>query len=193
MSDKLEIPGKISPVALNLPENMDFEDWERAGKVIGMLGNASGWYIGDWLNYGEHQYGEKYAQAAELTGYDPSTLQGFQFTSSKVPVKVRRATLTFSHHREVAPLEVEEQEKWLALAEKNNWSRGEFRAKLKGEDLGFSRTESKEKFYRFVLHWDEEPTEVAKEAIAELCDVYGGKILKIQIQGLKVDDEDSDS
>ena len=189
MTNQLEIPGKISPVALNLPKKLDFKEWERAGKLIGMLGNASGWYIGDWLNYGEHNYGEKYAQAAELTGYDPSTLQGFQYVSDKVPVRVRRATLTFSHHREVASLEVEDQEKWLSLAEKHDWSRGEFRAKLKGEEDNTTKTDSKEKFFRFLLHWDDDPGQVTKEAITELCDVYGGKILKIQTHGIKAEDD----
>lgn len=185
MSSQLEIPGKLTPVSVVFPEDMEFDEWERAGKLLGMFGNATGWYIGAWLNYGEHHYGEKYAQAADLTGYEPSTLQGFQYVEGRVPVNIRRDGLSFAHHREVSPLEPEEQEKWLALAEKNNWSRGELRAKMKGEEGSVAATDSREVYYRFILEWDKDPGEVVKEAVTELCDVYGGKIKEIKTKGLK--------
>ncbi len=189
MSNQLEIPGKLTPISLNLPKKMDFDEWERAGKILGMFGNASGWYIGDWLNYGEHQYGEKYAQAAELTGYEPSTLQGFMYVSARVPIVNRRATLSFAHHREVSPLEPEEQKKWLDLADLNKWSRGELRAKMKGEESTVA-TESREVYFRFILEWDKDPGEVVKEAVTELCDVYSGRVLKIQTKGLKAEPDE---
>ena len=32
-------------------------------------------WIGDWLNYGERKWGEKYKEALEKTGYDYQTLR----------------------------------------------------------------------------------------------------------------------
>ena len=37
-----------------------YEEWERCGAVLHQIDGAVQWWLGDWLNYGEHAYGEKY-------------------------------------------------------------------------------------------------------------------------------------
>lgn len=32
------------------------------------------WWVGDWLNFGERKYGEKYAQGMDATGYAYQTV-----------------------------------------------------------------------------------------------------------------------
>jgi hypothetical protein len=48
-----------SRVGLLLRPGMDFAEWESLGHTLGRMEKAVQWWIGDWLNYGEREYGEK--------------------------------------------------------------------------------------------------------------------------------------
>ena len=172
--------------SLTFKRGMKFEHWSQAGGILGMFANANPWYIGDWLMYGEHTYGEKYAQASDLTGLDPSTLQGYQFVASRIDKINRRKGLSFSHHREVAPLEPEQQELWLDLAEQNGWTLAQLRAAIRAKDeKGGAKTTEEAAYFRFILEWPNDPGPIVKEAVMELCDVYGGKLKQIKTKGVK--------
>jgi len=60
------------------------------------------WWLGDWLNYGERQYGEMYSQAIEEVNLDYGTLRNFKYVSSRIELSRRRDKLSWFHHREVA-------------------------------------------------------------------------------------------
>lgn len=129
----LAIPGSVfSETALDLPANLSFEDWERTGETLGRIGRACQWWIGDWLNFGERAYGEKYAQAMEATGLDYATLQNYSWVAAHIEMSRRRDVLSWSHHREVAQLNVPDQDRWLTSAEANGWSKSQLRKQLKG-------------------------------------------------------------
>jgi hypothetical protein len=91
-------------------------DWVRLGQRLGALGRASGWWIGDWLRYGNARYGERYRAAARITGYDVQSLMNMAYVAGRFGVARRRENLSFSHHAEVASLPVEDQERWLDRA-----------------------------------------------------------------------------
>jgi hypothetical protein len=39
----------------------------RQGGCLGSVARASGWWIGDWIQYGNARYHEKYEAAAKVT------------------------------------------------------------------------------------------------------------------------------
>jgi hypothetical protein len=47
------------------PNRSTFEQWKSLGEFIRYADGAVHWWIGDWLNYGEQNYGEMYEQALE--------------------------------------------------------------------------------------------------------------------------------
>ncbi|MDQ3933017.1 MAG: hypothetical protein M3340_00110 [Actinomycetota bacterium] len=84
------------------------------------MSRGAGWWIGDWLSYGNAKYGEKYSRAVKLTGYDIQTLKNMVYVASRFEPSRRRDVLSWTHHAEVAALSRDEQETWLnrAVAER---------------------------------------------------------------------------
>lgn len=107
----------LSPTGLVASNGLAFEQWQQAGAWLRQAEGAIHWWIGDWLNYGERHYGEKYTQALEQTDFEYQTLADDKWVAGTIEFSRRRENLPFSHHREVAPLEPELQEQLLAEAE----------------------------------------------------------------------------
>lgn len=115
------IPG-TTETGLQLPPDLSYEDWARVGHALGRMGRAVQWWLGDWLLYGEHRYGEKFAQAAAETGFDEQTLNACQWVASRFPDMRRRISLSWSHHRNVAALPEVEADAMLGRAERESLS-----------------------------------------------------------------------
>lgn len=123
-----EIPGcEFKPTSLTLPDRLSYDHWERIGRQLQLAEIAVQWWIGDWLNYGESRYGEKYAQALEETGKAKKTLMNYAYVAKAIETSRRRDVVDFSTHAEVASLKPEDQEKLLAKAAKEKLSRGNVR------------------------------------------------------------------
>jgi hypothetical protein len=133
-------PPIITSIAWNAPADMDLRSWLEHGRRFGLAGRASGWWIGDWLNYGAQRYGEKYSRAARVTGYDVQTLMNMAYVASRFEISRRRETLSWSHHAEVAPLEPADQERWLEVAAQERLSVRCLRTEIRRErTLGSSK------------------------------------------------------
>jgi hypothetical protein len=116
-----------------------YEEWDSTGVWLRTVRESIHWWIADWVNYGERQYGERAAQgmsderqqlAANATGWKPETVQQYARISRQVPIENRDAGLSFSHHREVADLPVDEQQSWLQKAKSGDWSTDRLRSEL---------------------------------------------------------------
>lgn len=104
--------------------DLPYDTYEQLGAFIGRIDDASSFWLGDWILFGEKAYkDDRYAQAAEATGLSPQRLMNVSSTCSRVPRSVRRAGLKFSHHEVVAKLEPAEQRQWLQIADEQGWSR----------------------------------------------------------------------
>jgi hypothetical protein len=112
----------ISDVAWCAAEDMSFSEWLEYGRRLGVMGRSAGWWIGDWLSYGNHVFGERYVRASRITGYDSQTLMNMAYVASRFDVSRRRGKLSWSHHAEIAALEPEEQDHWLEQAETDRLS-----------------------------------------------------------------------
>jgi hypothetical protein len=131
-------PGSAARVALtevswHARRELAASDWLRQGRWLGALGRASGWWIGDWVRYGNARYGERYALAARITGYDPHSLMNMAYVASHFEMSRRREKLSFSHHAELAALPHEVQERWLDRAEREHLSVRRLRTALRCE------------------------------------------------------------
>lgn len=123
-----DIPGcEFTPTSLTLPDDLAFDHWQRIGRQLQLADLAVQWWIGDWLNYGESRYGEKYTQAIEETGKAKKTLMNYAYVAKAIETSRRRDVVDFSTHAEVASLKPDEQEKLLAKAAKERLSRGSVR------------------------------------------------------------------
>lgn len=128
----LEGSGSLSPTALTLTDpDLPFERYEALAFLFGAIKRSCSFWIGDLLNFGEGVYGERYAQAVELTGLKPETLMNYASVCRYVARSRRRDSLSFGHHSAVTSLEPDEQTRWLDACEANGWSRTELRDRLK--------------------------------------------------------------
>jgi hypothetical protein len=114
------------------PESeLEHPQWVAAGYRLGAIGRGSQWWIGDWLRYGVAKWGEKYAEAARITGYDCPTLRNMAWVASRFPVSLRSDKLTWSHHVLLAPLTHAEQRYWIDRAIELRLSVADLRIELR--------------------------------------------------------------
>jgi len=92
---------------------------------------CSQWWLGDWVRYGTRRWGEKYKEAARITGYDVHSLRNIAYVARQVESSRRRDDLTWSHHAEVSSLEPIEQDRWLDLASAEKMSVLDLRVELR--------------------------------------------------------------
>ena len=123
--------GSMSPVGLKLPRTLDYEQWAGLGPRFHAIHRRLAWYIGDWINFGEQKFGEKYAQAVTETGYDSGYLANLSWICRTFALERRREGLSFRHHQVVAGLEPPEQDRWLLLAEEKGWTSEELAERIK--------------------------------------------------------------
>jgi len=110
---------------------MEYPEWAAAGKRLGAAGRCVQWALGDWIRYGNSAFGERYARAARITGYDVQTLMNMVYVASRFEVSRRRETLSWSHHEAVASAEPEEQDYWLDKACAQRFSVSDLRLEVR--------------------------------------------------------------
>lgn len=123
---------------LNLPPRLSFEEWMGYGATIQSLHASVPWYIGDWLAYGESEYGEKYAQGLTLWDYGYQTLINMAWVARQFAPDQRTA-LSWTHHRYAASLKHEERGVLLERAKDEEWTSRQLQtevAKAKLNDTG---------------------------------------------------------
>lgn len=81
-----------------IEESLAVLDWTTS------LSDHVGFMIGDVLNHGHVQFGDKYTAALKQTGRALSTLKGYSEASRRIPIEKRVQALSFSHHRELLRL-----------------------------------------------------------------------------------------
>jgi hypothetical protein len=122
--------GRSTPTALQLRTGIQFDDWLEVGRQISLIASASGWWLGDWLVYGQRTYRERYRTALDATPLDYQTLRNYAWVARRFDQSRRRGRLSFQHHAEVASMAEPDQDIWLQRAERLGWSRNELRRQL---------------------------------------------------------------
>lgn len=122
----------LSKIAWIPQRDLGHSDWLATGRRLGAIGRCSQWWIGDWVRYGASKWGEKYAEAARVTGYDVASLRNMAWVASRFDLSLRNDKLTWSHHVLLAPLEPEVQREWLRRASEERLSVADLRLELRG-------------------------------------------------------------
>jgi hypothetical protein len=126
----------VSAIAWAPHADLDQEEWVSAGRRFGAISRCSQWWIGDWVRFGAKRWGEKYVQAARITGYDVASLRNMAWVSSQFDLSLRSDKLTWSHHALLAPLCLEEKQRWIERAGEARLSVADLRVELRAERAG---------------------------------------------------------
>ena len=186
----------ITPTGIQFNEELSFDEWDALGQKLAPIGKSIGFIIGDWINYGEGRYGEKYEDAIKRTGMAYQTLRDFAYVARKVELSFRNDKLDFVHHRVVAKLKSpEEQQHWLKMAVKHklgkrrlqksiNFGRLATEKEVQGDpaDRGYvtylallnriRRWWARETGKAPVEEWDEDRREVLKKDFKLVVEIY---------------------
>jgi hypothetical protein len=157
-----------TPTGLVATGNATVYEWRDFGKQLRQVTGAVQWLIGDWLNYGETRYGEKYKEAIEATGYDYQTLANEKQISRRFELSRRRENLSWAHHAEVAGLRPDEMgDDLLKRAENEGWSVKELRKVVKeikhGADEEEEKDDTPEGWFKFSFIPSDLPAELMQE------------------------------
>jgi hypothetical protein len=133
---KEPVPVLVTRVGLQIPQDLTYEGWERAGRRLTDVMDSSAWCLGDWVVHGEKHYADRYRRAVDAVGLEYQTIRNYAWVARRFERSRRRTALSFQHHAEVARLGDEEQELWLGRAEELKWSRNELRRNIKAVRSG---------------------------------------------------------
>ena len=134
----------ISKVSWVPKRDLGHTEWLATGRRLGAIGRCSQWWIGDWIRYGASRWGEKYAEAARVTGYDVASLRNMAWVASQFELSLRSDKLTWSHHVLLAPLEPDEQRRWLERASEERLSVADLRLELRAVRNGNEKAAAEE-------------------------------------------------
>jgi hypothetical protein len=123
----------IGEVSWQAPQGLAYREWVLEGRRIGLIARASPWWIGDWLLYGSAEWGEMYAAAARITGYDRKSLRNMRYVASRLDRSLRRSELTWSHHALLAGLDSMRLRHWLERASRERLSVADLRLELRAD------------------------------------------------------------
>lgn len=119
---------EITETGARFKKKPPFKKWLVIAEFPQAIRSRSQWWIGDVLNYGEDEYGEKYAQAVDEHGKSESRLQTYASVCRRFEPSRRRREVSFDHHAECAALLPQEADRVLAEAIKMRWSKMDVRA-----------------------------------------------------------------
>jgi hypothetical protein len=122
---------RTSANSLQLRHGLSFDAWAGVGTRLGRISNASSWWLGDWLLYGERTYGKRYTEALAVTQLDYQTLRNYAWVSRRFEPSRRRERVSFQHHAELAALPEADQDLWLQRCQRLGWSRNELRRQMR--------------------------------------------------------------
>jgi N6-adenosine-specific RNA methylase IME4 len=151
MTELIKYDEKIfTPTSLCLPETMTFDEWLALAPVLRTVRDASLWWWGDYINFGERKYGERYSQALGETDYSYGTLANASYISRQIESSRRRENVPMSFHQEVAPLTPELQEVFLDKCEQEGWHRSELRSEIRKANKVFAIKEMPKGVYDLI-------------------------------------------
>lgn len=122
----------LTATGLTVRGRPSFDEHEGVGHFIERTHYASGFWLADWLRYGEGRtdWTERLSQAGGSTGLSEKTLKNVRAIGAIDPSR-RRDDVEFSIHAEVASLEPGEQTEWLERAATEGWGARELRQNIR--------------------------------------------------------------
>jgi hypothetical protein len=174
----IDSTGLLAETSLIIPQELSLEQWETLGDRLFSCWESMSWWIGDWLVYGQDHYPDRYKTAIQRTGLSYQTLRNYASVARKFRSDRRKPDLSFQHHAVVASLPAEEQDRWLARAQRFAWSRNELRRRLRAYELNGAKDTCRD--FRFQVRVDADVRErwlMAAQADNESLDTWIVKVL----------------
>lgn len=133
MTDQIAIPPSfvLTPTGLEAVGAPSFEDWKACGTALVKAEKAVQWAIGDWLNYGEKRYGEKYKEAQQVTGLGYQALRDIKWVAATYELSSRKDSVSFTAHKHLASAPSEDRQELLERAAVERLSTREIRDLVK--------------------------------------------------------------
>ena len=128
----------LEPTGLVLEREIEIDEWLRLTEQFLNIDGSLPWWIGDLLNYGEAAYGEKYAQAVDLTGRAPGTLAIWLYVARRYPHEQRLASVPWWAYQEIASLDSAERAQWIEAMDREGWTREQLRRAIRETPTGDS-------------------------------------------------------
>lgn len=125
--DLSKVGGVITHKHLELSKEAKFEDICKFGKAVSQLHESSLFWVGDLVNHARKNHGKKYKMLAEIMGYERQSLVNIAFVCAHIHPNDRIDGVSFTHHREVVKLGVEDRAFFLNEAAKHKWSLSQLR------------------------------------------------------------------
>jgi hypothetical protein len=121
---------QFTQTGLQIADSMPYDEWESLGFTLKRMEQSVNWALADWLNFGEQHYPDRYTQALEQTDYKHrNSLYNIAYVGRQFAnADMRRDTLSFSHHAEVASLPPLIRDELLDRAEQEGLSAKELRS-----------------------------------------------------------------
>lgn len=120
---QLEQSGALTLTSLTLPNNISGHEMEAVFVMIATARDAIQWVAGDAILHAETLFGEEAYQYIEALRISEASRGQYVRVATRIPPSRRIASLSWSHHREVAGLEPDEQDRMLRAAAANGWAR----------------------------------------------------------------------
>jgi hypothetical protein len=134
---------------LKFSGELSLEEWCELGEGFGCLVSTVAFVVGDWLVYGEDNFGAEagprrrvpsaqYHEAVGATGLDLTTLHNYAYVARRVRREIRTDRLSWEHHKILAKLPPGRQTEWIAtcIAEEEAGSRVSTRRLRKSLTIG---------------------------------------------------------
>lgn len=126
----------LSRRGLYITQDISKGDWANFFEVIQKYNDSFALIVGDWLAFGERQYGATYEQVADRLRMKAQTLRDYVWVCSAVDLSLRKDNLLYNHYKAVAHLPYEKQEELLQKASEGTegkpWSVRRLKAEAEG-------------------------------------------------------------
>jgi len=128
MQSPIIIPNRkitVTRNGLRINGELTLEEWFELAEGIGSLVSTVAFVVGDWLVYGEDNFGAAagpcrrvpsalYHEAVAATGLDLTTLHNYAYVARRVRREIRTDRLSWEHHKILAKLPPGRQTEWIA-------------------------------------------------------------------------------
>jgi hypothetical protein len=128
----------LSPTGICVTGDATHDEWKALGEFLNRADTSMQWWVGDWINSANSEWGSTYEEAHNLTNMSIQRLTDIAYVCRNVDFSFRNEKLSFTHHQVIASLTPEEQKKWLARAVEGTkgkaWSVAKLRRAIEGTD-----------------------------------------------------------
>lgn len=113
--------------------------------ALAQMMKSSPFWIGDFCNFLDGTFAQQYDQIVDVFGeHKYQTVANYRSVCKRVDYDDRKEELSFSHHKHVAPLDVQAQRYWLNRAVRECLTSEEMRRLIKGEAIVEEQREAEE-------------------------------------------------